>query len=94
MNSIYQKASKVLVWLGEDQDEHADQAFALIKSLAAISQDPLLLKQFKEKQSNLDWFPSEYWISLCDLFKQPWVSSTHPILTWIQSLANPRHALE
>ncbi len=79
MNSIYQKASKVLVWLGEDQTGDAERAFALIRSLSAISQDALLLQQFKEKQGSLDWFPSEYWISLGELFKRPWVSRPREI---------------
>ena len=74
MNSVYQKASRVLVWLGDDTTGHAEKAFDLIRSLTAISQDTLLLKQFKEKQASFDWFPDEYWVSLSELFRQPWVS--------------------
>lgn len=76
MNSVYQKADNVLVWLGDDPEGHADRAFALIKSLAALSQDPLLLEQFRSKQTGggLDSFPDSHWLSLSQLFKQPWVS--------------------
>lgn len=74
MNSIYQRASKVLVWLGEDPNGDSNKAFALIRSLAVISQDRLLLQQFQTKQleGDLDWFPPNYWVSLGELFKQPW----------------------
>ncbi|KAI1373917.1 HET-domain-containing protein [Hypoxylon crocopeplum] len=74
MGSLYQKASMVLVWLGNDEGQHASRAFALIKSLAAIRQDPLLLAQFQRKQlqGTMDWFPGEYWVSLGELFRQPW----------------------
>lgn len=79
MSSIYQKASRVLVWLGEDTDGRARIAFELVRSLAAISEDPLLLRQFKEKQAeNFDWFPEEYWVSLAELFRKPWVSCSRP----------------
>lgn len=76
MNSIYQKAARVLVWLGDDSEGHADRAFSLIQSLAALSQDPLRLDQFRSEQAEggLDWFPDSHWLSLSQLFKQPWVS--------------------
>jgi hypothetical protein len=86
MNSIYKKASKVVIWLGEDPGNHADKAFALLKSLAAISQDVLLLESFRAKQAEgqLDWYPSEYWLSLGELFRQPWVSSKFVLsITWM-----------
>ncbi len=74
MSAIYQKAKKVLVWLGDDEGGHAERAFELVRSLAAVSRDALLLRQFVEKQREgvLDWLPVENWLSMSELFKRPW----------------------
>lgn len=86
MNSIYQTASKVVVWLGDDRDGHAERASGLIKSLVAVSRNPQLLRQFQEKQleGGLDSYPREDWASLGELFKQPWVRSRSRLPSMIQ----------
>lgn len=40
MASIYRSASKVIAWLGEE-DDHTEESFALIRKLATLSQDCL-----------------------------------------------------
>jgi hypothetical protein len=75
MNSIYTKASKIIVWLGIDTGGNAEKAFALITSLAAIKRDKLLLEAFKETQNSEQWFSPEHWNSFGALFKVPWVSN-------------------
>lgn len=77
MSSIYQKASKVLVWLGEDSAGYARSAFELVEALVAIVKDESRLQDFKEEQTTFDWFSEESWIALRELFKQPWVCISH-----------------
>ena len=76
MSSIYQKASKVLVWLGDDAAGYAKKAFELVEALVAIARDETRLQEFKEKQTTFDWFPEESWVALRELFKQPWVGES------------------
>lgn len=81
MNFIYQKASEVIVWLGDDDHGHAERAFSLVKSLVAVAEDPDRLELFKQRQleGNLEWFAREDWIALAELLKTPWVCSTSQI---------------
>jgi hypothetical protein len=76
MNSIYQKASRVLVWLGLDHGDDAARAFELTKSLAAVSDDPVLREEFRSRlaDGDLTQFAEQDWVSLGWLFKLPYVS--------------------
>ncbi|ETN39875.1 uncharacterized protein HMPREF1541_06101 [Cyphellophora europaea CBS 101466] len=76
MNTIYRKALRVLVCLGDDDgDGHAEPAFALIRELAGASRDMGLSEEFQTKQRKLQTAnppPDAQWESLTILFQQPW----------------------
>lgn len=73
MNTIYRKAAKVLVWLGEDPERQGEKALRFMKSLDAIFNDSLLNELFLKQGDQLDWFPKEHWTSLSKLMDNPWV---------------------
>lgn len=79
MNTIYRKALRVLVCLGDDDaDGHAERAFALARELAAASRDTDLFEQFQKNQRSLQTAnpPRDpQWESLSILFQQPWVGA-------------------
>lgn len=79
MNTIYRKALRVLVCLGDDDGEgQAERAFTLAKELAAASRDTVLFEQFQTKQRKLQTAnpPQDaHWESLSSLFQQPWVGA-------------------
>lgn len=74
MNSIYQKAARVLVWLGLDEGNDAPRAFALTKALAGVAADPARLEAFRSRlaEGDLDQFPEADWTSFGRLFKLPY----------------------
>jgi hypothetical protein len=75
MNWIYRKASKVLVWLGEDQSGQAHHAFDLVSALSVIAADSTLSAGFKEKKEEVNgWFPEHYWHALSAMLRLTWVS--------------------
>jgi hypothetical protein len=73
MNSIYRRATRVLVWLGEDPSRQGEKALRFMRSLDAIFKDSLLYDLFKKQGDHLDWFPNEYWESLSKLMSNSWV---------------------
>ena len=93
MNTIYRKALRVLVCLGDDDgDGHAEPAFALIRELAGASRDMGLSEEFQTKQRKLQTAnppPDAQWESLTILFQQPWVGVEQSQATQAQLESTP-----
>jgi hypothetical protein len=80
MDIIYRNARHVLVWLGQDQQRIATDAFALVNTLGTVFSDERQRQDFDRCHS--DRVPqinvSQYsWSSLRALTRLPWVSG-HP----------------
>lgn len=75
MHNIYQFASRVLVWLGEDVGGIAQSAFELLRDLSQIFQDCDQLAQFREDYGqNYDQQSVDKWKPLKILTEVSWVS--------------------
>lgn len=75
MNSIYKNATHVLVWLGEDFDEEAQNAFDLIHSLDRQLRDEKSREQFRITYTeDLHKQSAEVWNPLKHLTANPYVS--------------------
>jgi hypothetical protein len=76
MNTIYKNTERVLVWLGRDEEDIAQEAFDTIKSLKIKFEDKRALAKFTDDQrERLHEFSEEEWWPLIVLYKLPWVSS-------------------
>ncbi len=74
MNAIYQGAAKVLVWLGPDDEDAAEEAIGMVKYLNGVFEDEEAHRIFKRAHSEgLGSQSEEPWVPLSKLTKQPWV---------------------
>lgn len=74
MNRIYENASHVLVWLGEDEQDLAKSAFNLVCDLDKIFQDERKREQFQvDHTQNLRSRSEEPWSLMTHVTKRPWV---------------------
>jgi hypothetical protein len=61
-NAIYKNTARVLVWLGRDEEDVAQEAFDTIKSLKVKFEDKKALAKFTEDQrERLHEFSEEEW---------------------------------
>lgn len=75
MNSIYQSAKHVRVWLGHDDDNVAEDAVWIVHWLGEIFDDEKKKGDFKRKYSEeLGSQNMEFWVPLSKLTKLTWVS--------------------
>lgn len=76
MNAIYRKASMVLVWLGEDENDEASAAFQLVEELAETFENDEKHSEFhKDHIENLHDRNGEEWKPLKALTKILWAST-------------------
>jgi hypothetical protein len=75
MNSIYHHANRVLVWLGQDEDDEAEKAFVLVNSLAEMLKDTAQLEKFTKDYTidKLKLSSKESWAPMKYLTRLPWV---------------------
>lgn len=74
MNSIYQSASHVRVWLGYDEDSVAEDAVWIVHWLAEIFDDEKRRAEFRRRYSEeLGSQSGELWVPLSKLTKLTWV---------------------
>lgn len=74
MNSIYQSASHVRVWLGHDEDNVAEDAVWMVNWLAEIFDDEKKRGDFKRKHSEeLGSQNADIWVPLSKLTELAWV---------------------
>jgi hypothetical protein len=87
MNTIYKNTERVLVWLGRDEEDIAQEAFDTIKSLKIKFEDKRALAKFTDDQrERLHEFSEEEWWPLIVLYRLPWVRyyiSQHCPNIWI-----------
>jgi Heterokaryon incompatibility protein (HET) len=76
MHKIYKASEYVLVWLGTDEDQHAEMAFSLMLDLESRFADEKRAAAFTKKvQGDLSQFNTAKWKALREFFRRPWVSS-------------------
>jgi hypothetical protein len=74
MNTIYQNASHVLVWLGEDESGVSAKSLALVEELSVILTDEDKLGAFRiEFSGNLEDKEHKDWSPLHHITTLPWV---------------------
>ncbi|KAH8602285.1 heterokaryon incompatibility protein-domain-containing protein [Bisporella sp. PMI_857] len=75
MNAIYKNTTKVLAWLGRDDEEYAAPAFDMIECLNVAFQDDDQLQQFTaDQEERLNEFPASEWRPLGVLYRHPWLT--------------------
>jgi len=74
MNAIYKRAKHVLVWLGSDDSNEAEAAFAKVKSLADIfAGDKYYQFRTDHAGANLAQRSEDDWLPINSLTRLPWV---------------------
>jgi hypothetical protein len=82
MNQIYKNASRVLVWLGLDDQAMAEPAFKLVRELDEIFQDEEKCEKFRiDNTDHLEERSKDPWVPLDAVTHLPWVSRTNAILS-------------
>lgn len=77
MGKIYSNASRVLIFLGKDEEGHAPQAMSLVKDVSNMVAKTLLdCEQTYDSFPDLDpddpWFQDDRWPAYGSLFSLPW----------------------
>jgi hypothetical protein len=75
MNSIYKRASQILVWLGRDDDGVAKDVFRLIRELSVLfkAMGDLDAIPTNVREKELWKFPKASWTRLMTFYNLPWV---------------------
>ncbi|KAH8200161.1 hypothetical protein TruAng_005673 [Truncatella angustata] len=72
MHAIFREATRVLVWLGPDEEAYASKAFQLCQSISSIVEDGLLYTLCKKAGAEFNWIPKKHWKALRELTQRPW----------------------
>ncbi|KAH6721662.1 heterokaryon incompatibility protein-domain-containing protein [Leptodontidium sp. MPI-SDFR-AT-0119] len=73
MGAIYKNTEKVLVWLGQDEKNHAKRALNQLETLQKVFKNRQLFEQFTEVQKvKLETFTDRSWWSLREFYLLPW----------------------
>ena len=73
MDLIYLRANRVVVWLGNDEDEHASNVRHLFESLELVDGDPTDYdSNWRLPDAGAAFVASLPWLSLQAFFSNPW----------------------
>ncbi len=79
MNSIYRNARHVLVWLGQDEQNVAEESFGRVRELDKIFADEAEHRKFSlDHTDHLEDQSRDSWAPLNHITALPWVSSIQP----------------